>query len=127
MPIAVSVYTQFRGFAVAPEDVQEGEVEAIEILLNRNGQISKASVRRKSLSITIRGLAENEVGAFVQEADANNLRLIRGSAVVESIALGEFRLTDALLMKATPSMTIEVAGMRLVESLQLEYHSLRYV
>lgn len=126
MPVSIQLL-QFEGFAVLPEDIQFGEANSTEILVNRNGAISNFSVARDTLTVTLKGINANQAQGFVDLARNNRQSLVRsGNAPLRTITIAGKTLINACLIKATPSGTIKVAGLELMESLQLEYQSLFY-
>lgn len=127
MPIAARFYQQFKGFAIAPEDVSFGEAESLDISINRRGQVTSIAIPRRSVTITLRGINITQAQVFIDQAQATPLALVYGSAVLEDITLGGYTVRSAVLVKVTPTLPINVAGQDLMESLELEYHSQRFV
>lgn len=124
--IPVSVYRQIRGYAVAPEDIQIGDGDSLEVALSLGGAITKVPISRKTATVTIRGLTEAQSQALVREAQNNVTALLRGRANTENLNLGAITIEQAVLVKAVPSIPIEVAGQRLIETTQLEFQSQRF-
>lgn len=124
--VAASFFRQFKGFAIAPEDVQPSDVQSIDITISRGGIASSVSLSRKGATVTLRGLTKQQTDPFVEQAKQNRLRMARGSIPVEDLNFGSFVVEDAALVKATPSVPIVVAGQSIVETLVLEYQSQRY-
>lgn len=123
MAVEFSPYRTFKNFAVAPEDIQPGEVDGLEVLVNQIGAISKVQIARRSVTITIRGIRAAEAKKFVQEAERNRVRMILGNLNGEKLDFESFTLEDAILVKATPSQPIGFIGEKIVEQIQLEYQS----
>lgn len=127
MPIAVRNYFQFKGYAVAPEDISWGEAASNEVSINRGGTLTTSKLTRYTVQLTLRGLSESQASAFVTEAKANTRRLIRGSATLEDLQFGSKTLEQSVLITAVPSVSIAVAGVGIVEQLQLTYESQVFV
>lgn len=125
--VAVQLYYDFDGIAVAPEDVQFGEVDSQEVSLARLGVVTKTALVRKSVTLTLRGLNTDQSQPYVNQAQRTSLNLIRGRADVRTLTFGLETIEDAVLVKAIPSVPILVDGQALYDSLQLEFHSQKYV
>jgi len=125
--LQAQLYYSFEGFAVVPEDIQFGDLDSQEVLLLRKGVLTKVSIARKSVTITLRGLKASQAQPYVRQAQKAPLNLIRGHGEIKDLVFGILTIEDALLMKAIPSIPIQLNGQALYESLQLEYHSQKYV
>lgn len=126
MPIEVKFYHQFLDFAVAPEDVQFGEADSVEVTVNYNGKMIKENLVRKSVTITLRGLTVKQSLKFVQELERNSKRKLTGAFTLETFTIGIERIEDAVLSSVKTSLPIEIQGQKLIETTQLEYRSLKY-
>ena len=126
--MAVSInYLQFDGFAVAPDDVQEGEAETQEVSVLRNGREMKVQLVRKSLTVRLRGITQAQAAPYIQAAQGNKVRMILGSEQGADIYIGAFHIRQAVLIKAKPSLPVNFAGTMLLSQLELEYHSLVFI
>lgn len=92
MPIEVSLYQKFKTYAVAPEDIQVGEADSVEVVVNHAGKLIKTSLVRKSLTITLRGLIEDQAKRFIRELQNNSSRKLTGATSVEGFQIGLRRL-----------------------------------
>lgn len=126
MPLTASLYIQVRGFAVAPEDIQISDGDSIEVTLSRDGAITKVPISRKTATVTIRGLTRQQARAFVREAERNRSSMLSGSVPGEDLDLGSIEIELAVLVKATPSVPIQVGSGFLVETTQLEFESQKF-
>lgn len=121
--VEVSLYRQIRGFAVAPEDIQVSDGDSLEVTLSRSGTITKVPISRKTVTVTLRGLTEEQAERLVKEADRNRLSLLGGAINAANLNLGSMIIEDVVLVKAVASSPIQIGSSSLVETTQLEFQS----
>jgi hypothetical protein len=128
MPFPVQFYHRFKGFAIAQEDVNFNEVESQEIDMVRGRQKMKVTIVRYGATINIRGITKSQAAPFIQEAN-NSVRVrLFGLTDGEDLVIGTRTLYSAVLIRATPvPIPLGIAGLELLDSLSLEYHSLVFV
>lgn len=128
MPISVENYTQFKGFAVAPSDIQLGEAESKTLpVLSEEGQLLNSTFRRYSLQIVVRGIRQDQADPFLLAASQANLNLFQGSPQKENISLLGRTFYQCVLVNCQASQPISVAGSPLIEELTLTYESQVFV
>lgn len=128
MPITVGHFTEFKGFAVAPEDIQAGEAESKTLpVVSEAGQTLQAKFRRYSLQIVVRGIRESEASAYLLAAQQANLNLFRGSPQVEDIAVLGRVFRQCMLVDCVVSQPYTLNGTGVIEQMTLTYESQVFV
>lgn len=114
----------FKGFAVRPEDVTFGEAGTKDLeFLGGGGAVLIAQFRRPSLTIILRGITQQQAQPFIQQAQRSAIALFTGSAQRETFEIAGYRVPNAVLVQATPSAPLQIAGSALIEQLTLLYES----
>lgn len=117
---------QFRGFAFQPGDIQFGDGESLDVLINSGGRQTKFQVSQTTVTFTVKGALASDVASFETER-ANNIRsLLNRTAVGEDIPISGKIVPGALLLKVTPTAPITIGGVEIIESMQLEFRSFDY-
>jgi hypothetical protein len=128
MPITVGHFATFKGFAVAPEDIQAGEAESKTLpVVSDAGQTLQAKFRRYSLQIVVRGIREGEASAYLLAAQQANLNLFRGSPQVEDIAVLGRVYRQCMLVDCEVTQPYTLNGTGLIEQMKLTYESQVFV
>lgn len=129
MPIDIGLYTQFKGLAVAPEDIRAGEAESKALpVVSDEGQLLQSVFKRHSLTITVRGIRSDQAESFLQTAQQANLNLFQGSPQKEDIALLGRTYYQCVLVDAQITQPIRLnQSSDLVEQLTLVYESQVFV
>lgn len=128
MPISVASYTQFKGFAVAPSDIQLREAETKTLpVLSEEGQLLQAKFVRWGLTIVIRGVRQDEADPFLLQAQQAGLRQFQGSPEKENIALLGRTFYQCVLVDCLISQPIQLQGTSLIEEMTLNYESQVFV
>ena len=128
MPIAVESYAQFQGFAVAPDDIRQGEAEAKTLpVTSELGQTLAATFRRYSLQITIRGIRADQAQPYLLAAQQAGLNLFNGSPQVQNIALLGRVFFNCMLVDCQISQPTGLNTTQLIEEMVLTYESQVFV
>lgn len=132
MPVAVSLYTKTIGgrqFAFDTGDISFGDKETKEVMKNVGTDIAKIPLKKRQVTFTIRGANAADIQALYAERDDTITRLVNATGVVEGedIEIGADTIYNALLMNVTAGPPITVAGVPLVEQVQVVYDSQVYV
>jgi hypothetical protein len=122
MPIPVALF-QFRGKAFDSGDVSFGQAETKDIQINRNGNINKVQIAKESVTFSIKGAIDADLGQFDSERSNNVLGLINGSVIGEDIDILGKTIYSAILTRVSPSAPISVNGVTIFEQIELEYAS----
>ncbi|HEY9764631.1 MAG TPA: hypothetical protein V6D07_19040 [Trichocoleus sp.] len=123
--ISVELF-QFRGFALEPSDISLGDGESLDVAINSNGRLTKFQITQPTITFTVKGALASDVQTFDAERSNNIRSLINRTAVGEDIPISGKTITNALLLKVTPSAPIKVGGVEIIESMQLEFRSFDY-
>lgn len=113
-------------FAFEPADISFGDGESKDILINSGGKLTKVNISQPTITFTVKGAIASDVESFDALRSANILALLNRTAVGETIAIAGKQITNAVLLKVTPSAPMKVANIEIIESVQLEYKSLDY-
>ena len=129
MPLTVSTVTQFKGWAVRPEDIQVGEAASTTLpVVSPGGQLLEAKFVRKRLQLTILGLNYTVASDFVTAADQANLQIFQGSPTKEDIAIKGQTIAQAVLVSADITEPLQIGpSLRLVQKTELVYESQVFV
>ncbi len=122
MPIAVSLF-QYKGYAFNPDDISFGDSENRDILINRNGAIQTVSLRKESVTFSLKGATDADLQSLEQERVNNTIGLINGSVTGEDISVLGKTIYKAFLYRVTPSGPINVNGITIFDQIELEYRS----
>lgn len=127
--ISVELFTKTingQVFAFEPADISFGDGESKEVLINSGGKITKVSISQPTVTFTVKGAIASDVVSFDALRGDNVLALLNRTAIGETIEIAGKTITNAYLAKVTPSAPMKVAGIEVIESVQLEYRSMDY-
>jgi hypothetical protein len=127
--IAVELYTKtINGvvFAFEPGDISIGDGKTKEVIINSGGKLTDVTLTQPTITFTVKGAIGPDVESFDALRSANILSLLNRTAVGETIQISGKIITNAVLLKVTPSAPINVAGIPIIETVALEYKSLDY-
>ena len=124
MPQVTVQLSQFKGYAVAPDDVTYGEAETKEIEAVQNCVPIKTQFVRRSVTIKLKGLTKDQAIPFIEQARNTPRNIVNNVSVGEDITLNSgVTIKDAVLVKATPTEPIQFNNTWVMPDLELEYHS----
>lgn len=132
MPVTVSLFTLDIGgrtFAFDTGDISFGDAETKEVQKNVGTDIVKFTLRKRQVTFTIRGANSGDLTALYQERDNNITQLVNASGAVAGtdIAIGADTIYSALLLDVQAGPPITIAGVPIVEQVQVRYDSQVYV
>lgn len=128
MTLAIALYTQFKGFAVASEDIAVTEVETRELPCTTDGgTLLKARFVRYGATVQVRGVLLSQALPFIQQAEQVGIQKLRGGMPTETLELGGRTILRAALERATVSQPVAVGDSLLCETLELVYESQVFV
>ena len=122
MPIQVSLF-QFKGYAFNPDDISFGDSETKDVLINRNGAIQTVSLRKESVTFSLKGATDIDLQKLEQERTNNTIGLINGSASGENINILGKTIFNAFLYRVGPTGPINVNGITIFDTIELEFRS----
>jgi len=122
MPIQVSLF-QFKGYAFNPDDISFGDSETKDILINRNGAIQTVSLRKETVTFSLKGATDTDLQMLEQERVNNTVGLINGSVSGEDINILGKTIYNAFLYRVAPTGPITVNGITVFDSIEMEYRS----
>lgn len=125
MGIPVTLF-QYDDLAYDSGDISFGEGENKELNINTGTQIVKANIVKFSVTFKARGCTGANLAQLEAKREDTIKGLLRGNTAGETINVFGKVITNAHLMKVTPSAPITVDGITLFESIDLEYVSQDY-
>lgn len=132
MPIQVALYTKEIGgrqFAFDSGDISFGDAETKEVQRNVGTDIVRFTLRKRQVTFTIRGATSNDIQGLYGERADNINRLVAATGIVpgEDIDIGGETIFNALLLDVQAGPPITVAGVPVIEQVQVRYDSQVYV
>lgn len=134
MPINVALYTTnfnlaaLPQFAFNPDDISFGEADTRDISINRAGDIQTIQLKKDSVTFTIRGASDTDLGDLETERETQLVNLITNPAPTTQpnlVVLGK-TIFAPILYRVAPSGPITVQGQVIYESIEVELRSPRY-
>lgn len=132
MPVQVSLYQQQIGgrtFAFDSGDISLGDGETKEILRNVGNDIVRFTIKKREITFTIRGANATDITSLYAERDNNITQLVNATGPVtgQDIEFGGDTIYSALLLDIQAGAPITVAGVPIIEQVQVIYRSQVYV
>lgn len=131
MPITISLYQKTiagKTYAFDQDDISFGDVETKEVQRNIGTDIVTISLRKRQVTLTVRGANANDLASLYAEREANIMLLLTSDGAVtgEDITIGADTIYNTLLLDVNPQAPIVVAGIPLAQ-VELVYNSQVYV
>lgn len=114
-------FETFKGYAVDLDGVQFGDGDSISVQYADAGIVRTAIVKRRKVSITLKGTSPDDYQNFLSLLNADLL-----APSTEDITIGGITLRDAVLTSVTPTASINTGLGKISDALILEYETRNY-
>ena len=132
MPITVSLFQYTVGgstFAFDTGDISFGDAVTKQVQKNIGTDILEITLRKRQVTLTARGVNAAQLAAIYLERDNNVTTLVNATSTVAGtdILVGADTIYSALLLDVQSGPPITVAGVPIVEQVQMRFDSTVYV
>lgn len=114
-------------FAFNPDDISFGDADTRDITINRNGDIQVIQLKKESVTFSIKGVSELDLGALelARTTQLEGLIAGTGSPPGDIIFPGKTIITP-IIYRVAPSGPIKVQNITIYETVEVEMRSPKY-
>lgn len=131
MPITVALFSLNiggRDFAFDTPDISFGDGNTKDVERNIGSDILKFTLRKRQVTLTIRGATKDDIEGIYAELENNINRLLNANGPVAgtNIVIGADTIENAILLSVQSGPPITIGGVPVIEQVQVRYDSQSY-